>query len=211
RRREAEVRWNPLHGALVQGDQPDPGPSREGGHGRPRGERGRHQYPRQAERRVLRHVRAGHVPGKPGRGGLRAINERGVAPLGLGWPNIVSVSRVLLVPVVVTLIAVQTRSAAYAATGVFVAGGLTDLLDGYLARRFRTTTLTGAWLDPLSDKLLVAATVIALTAIGRFPVWAAVLILAREVAVTALRAYLGSPGRSMPAAPLPEWEAGLPG
>jgi len=129
-----------------------------------------------------------------------------VAPLGLGWPNIVSVSRVVLVPVVVALILVQTKAAAYAATAVFVAGGLTDLLDGYLARRFGSTTETGAWLDPLTDKLLIAATVIALTAIGRFPVWAAVIILVREVSVTVLRMYLGRQGTSMPASRIAKWK-----
>src|SRR5207248_4692015 len=115
--------------------------------------------------------------------------------------NIVSVSRVVLTPVVVVLIAVQTNAAAYAAAAVFVAGGLTDLLDGYLARRYGSATLTGAWLDPLSDKLLVAATIITLTAIGRFPLWAAAVIIVREVAVTALRIYLGSRSTSMPASP----------
>lgn len=129
-----------------------------------------------------------------------------MAPLGLGWPNIVSVSRVVLVPVVVALILVQTKAAAYAATAVFVAGGLTDLLDGYLARRFGSTTVTGAWLDPLTDKLLIAATVIALTAIGRFPVWAAVIILVREVSVTVLRMYLGRQGTSMPASRIAKWK-----
>jgi CDP-diacylglycerol---glycerol-3-phosphate 3-phosphatidyltransferase len=89
---------------------------------------------------------------------------------------------------------------------VFVAGGLTDLLDGYLARRYGTTTLTGAWLDPLTDKLLIAATVIALTAIDRFPLWAAVVILVREVSVTVLRIYLGSRNTSMPASRIAKWK-----
>src|SRR5438105_9131970 len=120
-------------------------------------------------------------------------------PLGLGWPNIVSVLRILLVPVVVVLVAVQTRGASYAATAVFVAGGLSDFLDGYLARRFGTSTLTGAWLDPLSDKLLVAAAVVSLTAVSRFPVWAAVVIVVREAAVSILRAFMGSRRASMPA------------
>ena len=126
-------------------------------------------------------------------------DQRGAMPLGLGWPNIVSVLRILLVPVVVVLVAVQTRAASYAATAVLVVGGLTDLLDGYLARRFGSSTLTGAWLDPLSDKLLVAATIIALAAISRFPVWAAVIILAREASVTFLRTWLGTHRTSMPA------------
>jgi CDP-diacylglycerol--glycerol-3-phosphate 3-phosphatidyltransferase len=108
--------------------------------------------------------------------------------------------------VVVALIFVQTERAAYAATAVFVAGGLSDFLDGYLARRFGATTLTGAWLDPLSDKLLVAATVIALTAVSRFPVWAAVLIVVREVAVSVLRAYRGTRRESMPASRIAKWK-----
>ena len=112
----------------------------------------------------------------------------------------------MLTPVVVVLIAVQTNAAAYAAAAVFVAGGLTDLLDGYLARRYGSATLTGAWLDPLSDKLLVAATIITLTAIGRFPVWAAVIILVREVAVTVLRVYLGRRDVSMPASRIAKWK-----
>ena len=122
-----------------------------------------------------------------------------MAPLGLGWPNIVSVIRIMLVPVVVALVLVQTERAAYAATAVFVTGGLSDFLDGYLARRHGTQTVTGAWLDPLSDKLLVAAAVISLTAVSRFPVWAAVIIVVREVAVSVLRAYLGTRQTSMPA------------
>jgi CDP-diacylglycerol--glycerol-3-phosphate 3-phosphatidyltransferase len=127
-------------------------------------------------------------------------------PLGLGWPNIVSAVRILLVPVVIALILVRTDRAAYAAAAVFVAGGLSDFLDGYLARRFSSSTLTGAWLDPLSDKLLVAAAVISLTAISRFPVWAAVIIVVREAAVSVLRAYLGTRRVSMPATRLGKWK-----
>ena len=85
------------------------------------------------------------------------------------------------------------------AAGVFVLGALTDGLDGYLARRWDGSTRTGQWLDPLADKLLVGAPIVTLTALGRFPLWAAVLIVGREVVVTALRSFLGTRGRSMPA------------
>ena len=105
----------------------------------------------------------------------------------------------LLVPLLVVLILARTDAASYAAAAVFLVGGFSDGLDGYLARRHGMTTRTGAWLDPLSDKLLVAAPIITLTAIGSFPIWGAVAILAREAAVTGLRVARGARGTSMPA------------
>jgi CDP-diacylglycerol--glycerol-3-phosphate 3-phosphatidyltransferase len=109
------------------------------------------------------------------------------------------VLRVLLVPVLVILLVSQTDLASYVAAAVLVVGAASDGLDGYLARRHATTTRTGQWLDPLADKILVAAPVLTLSALGRFPVWAAVLIVTREAAIAILRAVLGFGGRSMPA------------
>ena len=111
-------------------------------------------------------------------------------------------------PVLVVLILVDTEAASYAAVVVFVVGALSDGLDGYLARRNDQVTLTGAWLDPLSDKLLVAAPVLTLTAMGEFPVWAAVIIVVREVAVVVLRIWLGRQGVSMPASELAKLKTG---
>jgi CDP-diacylglycerol--glycerol-3-phosphate 3-phosphatidyltransferase len=122
-----------------------------------------------------------------------------VKPLGLGWPNIVSVGRVLLTPLLVWLILLRTETASYVAAAVFVAGAFSDALDGYLARRHKMVTSTGIWLDPLSDKLFVAVPIVTMAAIGTFPWWAALVIIAREVAVTALRAWLGSRHTPMPA------------
>lgn len=85
------------------------------------------------------------------------------------------------------------------AAALFVIAAGTDGLDGYLARRYAATTATGQWLDPLADKILIAAPVVALTVLGRFPLWAAVIIVARELGVSLLRAWLGSRGRPMPA------------
>lgn len=120
-------------------------------------------------------------------------------PLGLGWPNVISALRALLVPVVVLLIVADTRSASVAAAVVFALGAASDLLDGYLARRHSMKTATGAWLDPLSDKLLVSVPIVVLAARGDFPAWAAAVIVGREVAVSLLRAYLGAQRTSMPA------------
>src|SRR4029077_12807166 len=75
-----------------------------------------------------------------------------------------------------------------------------DFLDGYLARRHGMTTATGAWLDPLSDKLLVAIPAVVLSLRGEFPWWATAVIVARELAVTWLRWRLDQRGGvSMPA------------
>ncbi len=99
----------------------------------------------------------------------------------------------------VLLILADSDAAALAAAIVFFAAAATDGLDGYLARRYDSATRTGQWLDPLADKFLISAPVLTLTALGRFPIWAAVIIVAREVAVSLLRAWLGTRGRSMPA------------
>jgi CDP-diacylglycerol--glycerol-3-phosphate 3-phosphatidyltransferase len=136
--------------------------------------------------------------------GRYAIAERDrslkrLEPFGLGWPNLLSAFRLALVPVLVALLLVRTRTADIIAAVVFVGGAFTDGLDGYLARRFGATSRTGAWLDPLADKLLVGAPVVTLTALDRFPLWAAIVIVAREVLIVVLRSFLGSRGRSMPA------------
>ena len=120
-------------------------------------------------------------------------------PLGLGWPNLVSVLRILLIPVVIWLIGQQTTAAGWAAVVVFTLGALSDGLDGYLARRHSMKTATGAWLDPLSDKLFVAAPAVVLSVLGEFPWWATVAIIAREVSVQFLRWRLDTQAVSMPA------------
>jgi CDP-diacylglycerol--glycerol-3-phosphate 3-phosphatidyltransferase len=129
-----------------------------------------------------------------------------VKPLGLGWPNVVSILRAALVPVIVVLILPEQRAAMELAAVLFVLGALTDGLDGYLARRHGMTTSMGQWLDPLSDKLFVSAPMVTLTLLGRFPVWAAVVILSREIAVSGLRAFLRSRRTSMPASNVAKWK-----
>jgi CDP-diacylglycerol---glycerol-3-phosphate 3-phosphatidyltransferase len=101
----------------------------------------------------------------------------------------------------VVLVLSGSDTASVVAAAVFVFGALTDGLDGYLARRYAGATRVGQWLDPLADKILVTAPVIAMTATGEFPVWAAVVIVLREFVVFLLRAWLGTRGVSMPASP----------
>jgi CDP-diacylglycerol--glycerol-3-phosphate 3-phosphatidyltransferase len=103
--------------------------------------------------------------------------------------------------VLVALVVSRSESAAVIAAGVFVFGALTDGLDGYLARRYSGTTRIGQWLDPLADKILVTAPIVAMTALGTFPLWATAVIVLREFAVSLLRAWLGTRGTAMPASP----------
>lgn len=125
---------------------------------------------------------------------------RRLEPFGLGWPNLISVLRVALIPVIVVLILRETVMASWIAVVLFTLGGLSDGLDGYLARRHDLKTTTGAWLDPLSDKLLVVVPAIFLSVVGEFPWWATAVFAVREVAVTLLRWHLDRRGGvSMPA------------
>ena len=120
-------------------------------------------------------------------------------PLGFGWPNIISVVRILFVPVLVALILMDGRTMQQVAAGLFLVLAATDALDGYLARRHAMTTETGKWLDPLSDKLLVIAPMLVLSWQAIFPWWATAVIILREAAVSGLRIYVGNRRMSMPA------------
>jgi CDP-diacylglycerol--glycerol-3-phosphate 3-phosphatidyltransferase len=111
----------------------------------------------------------------------------------------VSVARILVTPVLVLLILSPSRAGAYLAAMLFVVAAASDSVDGYLARRYEIASRLGQWLDPLADKILITAPVITLTAVGRFPLWAAAVIVVREFAVSALRAWLGTRGQAMPA------------
>jgi CDP-diacylglycerol---glycerol-3-phosphate 3-phosphatidyltransferase len=122
-----------------------------------------------------------------------------VRPLGLGWPNVLSIGRILLIPVVVLLTALDRPDARWLAVAVFAVGAVSDLVDGYLARRHSMTTSVGAWLDPLSDKLFVIVPTIALSLLAEFPWWATAVIVLREVWVSLLRWRLDRRGLSMPA------------
>lgn len=117
----------------------------------------------------------------------------------LTWPNALTALRVVLVIPVVILTMKRTEFSDWVAFFAFGVAALTDGLDGALARRLRLVTSSGQLLDPLADKLLVTCSMVALIIVGRFPAWAAAIILLREVLVTALRLVASSRGRGFPA------------
>jgi CDP-diacylglycerol--glycerol-3-phosphate 3-phosphatidyltransferase len=108
-----------------------------------------------------------------------------VFPLNL--PNTLTVLRILLVPVVVVALLDETPNGDAIAAGVFALAAVTDSLDGYIARQRNAVTTFGKLMDPIADKLLIAAALIALVSLDRLAAWIAMVIIAREFAVTGLR------------------------
>ena len=106
-------------------------------------------------------------------------------------PNVLTVVRILLVPVLVVALLEKTSGGDLLAAIVFAVASLTDAIDGYLARSRNWVTTFGKLMDPIADKLLIIAALVALVSLGRLAAWVAMVIIAREFAVTVLRAAVG--------------------
>ncbi|MCK5688248.1 CDP-diacylglycerol--glycerol-3-phosphate 3-phosphatidyltransferase [Myxococcota bacterium] len=113
-------------------------------------------------------------------------------------PNILSFSRLLTLPLILVMIwpSLETPKSCYWASAVFLIGSITDLADGYIARRFNQVTVFGQFLDPLVDKLFHIIPLLALTAFApsRVPIWLVMIILSRELTITGLRGIAVSEG-----------------
>jgi CDP-diacylglycerol--glycerol-3-phosphate 3-phosphatidyltransferase len=109
-------------------------------------------------------------------------------------PNLLTFARILTLPLVLVFIDNYSRIWSLCSALVFVAGSLTDLLDGYLARRMGRESVLGAFLDPLADKLFVLGTLVYLVAHGRVAEWLVVVLMSRELAITVLRSLAASYG-----------------
>jgi CDP-diacylglycerol---glycerol-3-phosphate 3-phosphatidyltransferase len=120
----------------------------------------------------------------------------------LNVPNLLTVVRILLVPVLVVALLEKTGDGDLMAAIVFAIASLTDAIDGYLARSRNWVTTFGKLMDPVADKLLIVAALVALVSLGRLEAWVAMVIIAREFAVTALRVAVGTQqGVVIPASP----------
>lgn len=126
-------------------------------------------------------------------------------------PNALTVARILAVPVLIAVFYLPMPAAAWAALAVFVAASVTDYVDGWLARRWNQLSDFGKVLDPIADKLLVAAALFMLAAFDRLSVpsiVAAIAILGREILVSGLREFLA--GRaSLPVTLLAKWKTAV--
>jgi CDP-diacylglycerol--glycerol-3-phosphate 3-phosphatidyltransferase len=120
------------------------------------------------------------------------LNEREMFPLNL--PNALTLLRILAVPVVVVALLGETPNGDALAAGVFALAALTDGLDGYFARSRDSVTTFGKLMDPLADKLLITGALLSLVSLNRLAPWIAMVIIAREVAVTILRTIAAERG-----------------
>ena len=116
-------------------------------------------------------------------------------------PNLVTLSRIVLIPLIIGLYYLPDEWLSFhgkniAATVVFVLAALTDWLDGYLARRLNQTSAFGAFLDPVADKLIVIGALIALLHLNRVDMLVALIIIGREIAISALREWMAKVGQA---------------
>jgi cardiolipin synthase (CMP-forming) len=116
-------------------------------------------------------------------------------------PNLLTWLRILLIPLFVGTLYlpgdwVSERTSNVVAMGIFIAAAVTDWLDGYLARRLNQLSAFGAFLDPVADKLMVAAALIVLVEFGRVDAVIAVIIIGREITISALREWMAKMGES---------------
>lgn len=120
----------------------------------------------------------------------------------LNLPNMLSISRVFLVPVVMVFLTLRTQFGFIAGVSigdllagfVFILASITDAMDGYIARKHGLVTNLGKFIDPLADKIMVVAVLVALVELHRIPAWMVVVIISREFIVTGLRMIAASEG-----------------
>ena len=121
-------------------------------------------------------------------------------PIGL------TLTRIVAVPLLIVFLISSSRVHAAIAAVIFILASITDWADGMLARRRNQVTTLGTLLDPIADKLLVAAALVSLLAIDKIAAWIVVVIIGRELAVTGLRAVAASVGVIVPASRLAKWK-----
>ena len=109
-------------------------------------------------------------------------------------PNWLTFGRILSLPLIIVLASFPGRGFGIAAAVVFSLAAITDFLDGYIARKTGQVSEFGKLIDPIADKIIVAAAFIMLVHLGRAPAWIVALIISREFAISGLRAYSGTKG-----------------
>lgn len=130
----------------------------------------------------------------------------------LNLPNLLTLSRIAAIPLVVACFWLDHGWAQWLSAGLFAAACVTDWFDGYFARRYHQISRFGRFLDPIADKLLVAAALVMLVKNGELSglnVLAALIILAREILVSGLREFLAELRVGVPVSQLAKWKTGV--
>ena len=129
----------------------------------------------------------------------------------MNLPNLLTLLRIFFVPIMVAALVQENLNVQLAgvpvateflALAIFLAAAITDILDGYLARRWKQVTTVGTLLDPIADKMLISAALISLVQVRQIPGWMAILIIGREFAVTGLRSIAAAHGYTIQASDL---------
>jgi len=126
----------------------------------------------------------------------------------MNLPNYLTFARMLMVPILVVVLLTRVTHHEIIGVIVFWVASLTDLLDGYLARKWKQVTTLGKLLDPLADKLLISGALISLVELGLAPAWMTFIILGREMAITGLRGIASEEGITIAAERLGKWKLG---
>lgn len=126
--------------------------------------------------------------------GDRVRRRRSLAEDALNIPNLITFGRILMIPACLWFLGKDTTKDCFWASFIFFLAALTDALDGYLARKLGVVSVLGKLLDPLADKLIVMATLVWMTPMGRVPAWVVVVLLGREISITGLRSVAASEG-----------------
>ena len=124
----------------------------------------------------------------------------------LNLPNALTLFRIFLVPLLVVVLLTRMPAKEYLALAVFLVAALTDLLDGWIARKFKKVTRLGMLLDPIADKILVSAALISLVDLQEADAWAVCIIVGREFAVSGMRAIAAGEQITIAASSLGKWK-----
>jgi CDP-diacylglycerol--glycerol-3-phosphate 3-phosphatidyltransferase len=124
-------------------------------------------------------------------------------------PNMLTMARILVIPLFVWLTYEGDPWSSVMAASIFTLAAVTDVIDGFLARRWNQITVTGKLLDPLADKLIVAAALVMMVRLGRIHAWVVIVLLSREFIVTGLRQVAASEGLVIAAGQEGKWKTAL--
>jgi CDP-diacylglycerol--glycerol-3-phosphate 3-phosphatidyltransferase len=127
----------------------------------------------------------------------------------LNAPNLLTLARLVLIPVFLYLLAYENRRNSFIAAAIYAVCALTDWIDGWLARISNKVTTLGKFLDPLADKVIVISALAMLVRLGRVPVWVVVVIITREFLISGVRTIAAAEGLEISASQGGKWKTSL--